>query len=193
MRLWFAQMILYSGALTLANSYVPFTDIGAAVLKMLAATEGVRLSDEDRKELAQKFASMPAHPEVPAALRRLKDAGFQLYTLTDTPAETNGQQLRAGLLELFERRFSVDDTVRRHKPAPEAYAKVSQDLGVRPSEICLVACHVWDTLGAVAAGWEAALILRSGNAPLEVGPQPTFIGKDLDDVADQLIERHLGA
>jgi 2-haloacid dehalogenase len=25
LRLWFAQMILYSGALTLAGSYVPFT------------------------------------------------------------------------------------------------------------------------------------------------------------------------
>jgi 2-haloacid dehalogenase len=30
MRLWFANLILYSAALTVANVYVPFTDIGAA-------------------------------------------------------------------------------------------------------------------------------------------------------------------
>ena len=32
MRLWFANLILYSEALTLARAYVPFTDIGGAVL-----------------------------------------------------------------------------------------------------------------------------------------------------------------
>jgi hypothetical protein len=38
MRLWFAGLITYSEALTLAGVYVPFTDIGGAVLRMLAAT-----------------------------------------------------------------------------------------------------------------------------------------------------------
>ena len=54
----------------------------------------------------------------------------------------------------------------------------------------LIASHVWDTIGAGAAGWQAALILREGNAPLDVGPQPDYIGKDLDAIADQLIERY---
>lgn len=38
MRLWFANLIVYSEALTLAGAYVPFTEIGAAVLKMTAST-----------------------------------------------------------------------------------------------------------------------------------------------------------
>ena len=66
-------------------------------------------------------------------------------------------------------------------------------LEVDPGHICLIASHVWDTLGAVAAGWQAALILREGNAPLDVGPQPDYIGKDLDAVAGQLIERYSAA
>ncbi len=36
MRLWFSNLILYSAALTLAGHYAPFTDIGGAVMKMLA-------------------------------------------------------------------------------------------------------------------------------------------------------------
>ena len=36
--------------------------------------------------------------------------------------------------------------------------------------------HTWDTLGAVAAGWEAALIKRAGNDVLAVGPQPQLVG-----------------
>ena len=47
MRLWFADLILYSEALTIAGVYVPFTDIGAAVLRMLAATRGLAVSDAD--------------------------------------------------------------------------------------------------------------------------------------------------
>jgi 2-haloacid dehalogenase len=191
MRLWFANLITYSEALTLAGVYVPFTDIGAAVLRMLADARGVEITDADAAELTDRFASMPPHPEVPGALRRLRDHGFRLFTLTDNTLEISGRQLgQGGVIDLFERRFSVDETVRRHKPAPEAYQSVADELGVEPGEICLIACHVWDTLGALAAGWQAGLILRIGNAPLAVGPQPSYIGDDLDAIADQLIERY---
>jgi 2-haloacid dehalogenase len=194
MRLWFADLILYSEALTLAGVYVPFTDIGGAVLRMLAATRDITISDADAAELTNRFATMPPHPEVPAALRRLREHGFRLFTLTDNTLEISGRQLeRAGVIDVFERRFSVDETVRRHKPAPEAYHSVAAALEADPGDICLIASHVWDTIGAVAAGWQAALILREGNAPLDVGPQPNYVGKDLDVIADQLIERYPAA
>jgi 2-haloacid dehalogenase len=191
MRLWFADLILYSEALTIAGVYVPFTDIGAAVLQMLAATRGITISADDGAELTNRFASMPPHHEVPAALRRLRDHGFRLFTLTDNTLEISGRQLtQGGIIDLFERRFSVDETVHRHKPAPEAYASVATALDVDPGNICLIASHVWDTIGAGAVGWQAGLILRDGNALLGVGPQPDYTGKDLDAIADQLIERY---
>jgi 2-haloacid dehalogenase len=191
MRLWFANLITYSEALTLSGVYVPFTDIGGAVLQMLAASRDITISDSDSAELTDRFATMPPHPEVPAALRRLRGHGFRLFTLTDNTLDISGRQLEhAGVIDVFERRFSVDQTVRRHKPAQEAYHSVAAALQVDPADICLIACHVWDTIGALAAGWQAGLILREGNAPLGVGPQPDYIGKDLHAVADQLIQRY---
>jgi 2-haloacid dehalogenase len=191
MRLWFANLITYSEALTLAGVYVPFTDIGGAVLRMLAATRDLVVSADDAAELTDRFATMPPHPEVPAALHRLRDHGFRLFTLTDNTLAISGRQLEhGGIIDVFERRFSVDETVRRHKPAQEAYHSVATALEVEPGGICLIASHVWDTIGALAAGWQAALILREGNAPLDVGPQPDYIGKDLDAVATQLIDRY---
>jgi 2-haloacid dehalogenase len=68
MRLWFANFIMYSTALTVAGCYVPFTGIGAAVMKMLAATRGIKVNDADKTELTDKFSTMPLHPEGPAAL-----------------------------------------------------------------------------------------------------------------------------
>jgi 2-haloacid dehalogenase len=191
MRLWFANLITYSEALTLSGVYVPFTDIGGAVLRMLADTRGITVTAADGAELTDRFATMSPHPEVPAALHRLRDHGFRLCTLTDNTLAISGRQLEhAGVIDLFERRFSVDETVKRHKPAQEAYHSVAAALEVDPGSICLIACHVWDTIGAQSAGWQAGLILREGNAPLGVGPQPDYIGKDLDEIADQLIGKY---
>ena len=132
MRLWFANLIVYSEALTLAKVYVPFTQIGGAVLQMLAATRGIEIQEADKKELTEKFSTMPPHPEVPAALQKLRAAGFRLCTLTDNLLEVQGRQLEhGGIIDLFYRRFSVDiPEVRRHKPAPEAYAYVERQLRV---------------------------------------------------------------
>jgi 2-haloacid dehalogenase len=190
MRLWFANLILYSEALTLSDTYVPFTDIGAAVMQMLARTRNISVTENDKRALTNAFASMPPHPEVPAALDRLRNVGFRLFTLTDNLLEIQTRQLEhGGIAQKFERRFSVDG-VGRHKPSREAYAYVESQLGAKPSELLLIACHTWDTIGALAAGWGAALITRKGNDVLGVGPQPEFIGADLDDVAGQLIARY---
>jgi 2-haloacid dehalogenase len=190
MRLWFADLILYSAALTVAGCYVPFTDIGSAVMKMLADTRGIKIDDSDKSELTEKFSTMPPHPEVPGALRKLRAAGFRLFTLTDNLLEVQTRQLQhGGIVDLFEQRFSADG-VKHHKPSRQAYAHVEKALGFEPSRFCLIACHTWDTLGAVAAGWQAALIRRIGNDILGVGPQPQIVGNDLNDVADQLIARH---
>jgi 2-haloacid dehalogenase len=190
MRLWFANLIMYSASLTVAGCYVPFTDIGSAVMKMLADTRAVKINDEDKRELLEKFSTMPPHAEVPLALRKLRDRGFRLFTLTDNLLEVQTRQLEHGhIADLFERRFSADG-IKHHKPSRQAYAYVEKELGVQPSQLCLIACHTWDTLGAVSAGWEAALIRRPGNDVLAVGPQPQIIGDDLSDVAEQLIARH---
>jgi 2-haloacid dehalogenase len=192
MRLWFADLILYSTALTVAGCYVPFTDIGAAVMKMLADTQGIEITEADKQELKEKFSTMPPHREVPAALRKLRDAGFRLFTLTDNLLEVQTRQLtHGGIVDLFDRCFSVD-SVKVYKPSRQTYAYVEKELAVGPSQLCLIACHTWDTLGAVAAGWEAALIKRVGNDVLGVGPQPQIVGNDLNDVADQLIAGHKG-
>jgi hypothetical protein len=57
-RLGFANLIAYAEALTVAAVYVPFTDIGAAVLRILAARR-ISISEADSAELPDGFASMP--------------------------------------------------------------------------------------------------------------------------------------
>ena len=52
----------------------------------------------------------------------------------------------------------------------------------------MVAAHVWDTIGAQAAGFSGALITRPGNAPLPAPelPQPALVVADLLELAQRL-------
>ena len=63
-------------------------------------------------------------------------------------------------------------------------------LGAPPSDMCMVACHTWDTMGAQAAGWQAGLIKRVNNDVLDTAAQPQYVGRDLGAVADQIIARN---
>ncbi|WP_163460160.1 HAD hydrolase-like protein, partial [Escherichia coli] len=66
------------------------------------------------------------------ALRKLRAAGFRLFTLTDNLLEVQTRQLtHGGIVDLFERRFSADG-VKHHKPARQAYGYVEKELGAGP-------------------------------------------------------------
>jgi 2-haloacid dehalogenase len=188
-REWFNQLILYSDAITLAGYYQNFFTLAQGVLKMLGTIHGASVKPADVEELRASMLSMPAHKDAPEGLQLLKDAGFRLTTLTNSPPDKDGTPLEhAGLAHLIERQFSID-TVRRFKPAPQVYHLVAELLNVPPSDICLVAAHFWDTIGAQSVGYSAALVARPGNAPLPVDglPQPQAVAPDLPGVAKQLI------
>lgn len=186
---WFNQLILYSEAVTLSGYYQPFFTLGQGVLRMLGAIHGISVQDADIDELRQKMLTMPAHQDVPEGLTMLKEAGFRLMTLTNSPPDKDGNPLeRAGLAHFIERQFSIDQ-VRRFKPAPQVYRLVAETLDVSTSELCLVAAHPWDIIGAQSVGCSGGLVERPGNAWLPVRglPQPQAVAPDIPGLAKQLI------
>jgi 2-haloacid dehalogenase len=190
LREWFGQLILYSEAITLSGPYTTFFTLAQGVLKMLGAIHNVSIQQVDIEELRMRLLTMPAHPDVPAGLKQLKDAGFRLVTLTNSPPDPQASPLKhAGIDGWFEKSFSID-RVRRFKPAPQVYHVVAEELDVPPAAICMVAAHVWDTIGAQSIGCSGALIARPGNAPLPVHglPQPQAVAPDLPGLATQLIK-----
>jgi len=190
LREWFGQLILYAEAITLAGPYTTFFTLGQGVLTMLGSIYNVSIQQADIEELSMRLLTMPAHPDVPAGLQQLKDAGFRLVTLTNSPPDPQTSPLQhAGIDHWFEKSFSID-RVRRFKPAPQVYHWVAEALDVPPAAMCMVAAHVWDTIGAQSIGCSGALLARPGNAPLPVHglPQPQAVAPDLLALATQLIK-----
>lgn len=187
MRQWFAELILYSQALTLSGSYTPFGQLAVAVLKMIAEIRGVPMQASSVDAFKEHMARLPAHHDAAPALQMLGDAGFRRVTLTNSAPDIGKAVLeKAGLARYFETQFSVD-AVKRFKPAVETYRSVATALGAEAGALRLVAAHTWDTQGAMAAGWRAALVTRPGNAALPVGAQPDIIEQDLLAVAKRII------
>ena len=187
-RVWFNQMIQLALVTTVTGVYVDFGRCALAALEMTAAAAGVELGEGDRRALREGMTKLPPHPEVPGALRRLRDAGVRIATLTNSTARVAEAQLaNSGLRELFEASFSADDAGRL-KPAPEPYRMVAERMQVDLGQVRLVAAHAWDVAGALRAGARAAFVARPGKAldPL-LDPPPDIVAADLDEVADRVL------
>ncbi|MEU2925954.1 haloacid dehalogenase type II [Streptomyces sp. NPDC007251] len=186
---WFGQMLQLSFVGGLTGAYVDFTTAQRAALRMLAQREGVSLTEEQIEETVGLMASLPPHPEVPAALRRLAGTPLRLVALTNSVEEVAERQLRhAGIRDLFDRVMSAH-AVRSLKPAPEPYHAVAAAFGVPSAEVRLVAAHAWDVTGALHAGCKAAFVSRPGAVLSPIGPQPDIVAGDISDIADLIIER----
>jgi len=189
LREWFGQLVMYSMTATLAEHYVDFFTLGQGVLHMLADIYRVDITDDDEHRLQARMRTMPAHPDVVEGLTALRDNGFRLVTLTNSPHIPGARTPleNAGLADFFEHQFSVE-SCRAFKPSPSVYRYVCQGLDVAPGDCMMVAAHAWDTLGAQNVGFSSALITRPGNPPLPVDglPEPNLVVGDLRQLADQL-------
>jgi 2-haloacid dehalogenase len=189
LREWFNQLVMYSMTATLSGNYVDFFTLGQAVLRMIGDSRQVPITEDGLDDLAHGMRTMPAHPDVADGLKALREQGYRLVTLTNSPPKPGVPTPleNAGLAESFEKQFSVD-TWRAFKPSPQLYQGVAEDLGVPPSDCMMVAAHVWDTIGAQSAGLRGALITRPGNAPLPINalPQPGVVAADLLELAERL-------
>ncbi len=190
LREWFAQLVMYSMSITLAGNYVTFPVLAQGVLRMLGDIYQVEVTESDLDRLKTALLTMPAHPDAADGLSALRDNGFRLVTLSNSPPNPDGPTAlqRSGLGGFFEHQLSVDARS-VFKPSPAVYRYVCETLGVAPAECMMVAAHVWDTIGAQNVGFGGALITRRGNAPLPVDalPKPNIVAGDLRGLAEQLI------
>lgn len=191
MRDWFAQLILYSQTLTITGLRSDFGTLAVAVLRMIGDIRGVAITEGHEDALRRTMGTLPAHPDAEAALVHLRDRGFRLVTLTNSPPSGGGTALdRSGLAQYFEASFSVQPA-NRFKPAPQTYQLVAEALSVPLSDLCLVACHVWDTIGMQALGGKGALVTHGVNAALVLPgvPQPDVTAPDLAGLARAIAAR----
>ena len=152
MRLWFANLILYSAALTVAGRYVPFTDIGCGGYEDARGHPWHQNWRQGQERAYGKVLHNAASPRSSGRSAQATRRGLPTFHAHGQSARSSNAPARAWR-HCRSLRAAIQCRWREHyKPSPEAYAYVEKDLGVKSSQLCLIACHTWDTLGAVRGG-----------------------------------------
>ena len=158
-----------------------------ALDRLLAEFGIAGLSEDQKRWLNLAWHRLPAWPDVPLALQRLRSR-FITATLS------NGDL--AMLVEISKYAGLTWDCVlsselaRHFKPDRETYRKAAELLDLEPDQIIMVAAHFDDLEGAHSAGFRTAYVHR----PHEYGPgykmpsRPAFAfdfeARDLQHLAD---------
>lgn len=186
--LWFTTLLQYSLVATVADRYRNFGEIGAACLRMLAATRGLTLGGDAIERCLAPMRSLPPHPDVVPALERLRGAGLRLAALTNSSTATAAAQIRnAGLADFFERSLSVEE-MGLYKPHARVYHWAAGRVGADVSRCLLVAAHGWDVAGAAWVGMKTAFVARPGQQPFPLGPAIDLTVPTFEGLADALLE-----
>jgi 2-haloacid dehalogenase len=191
-RQWFGLVLRNAMTLTMTGGYRDFIAIGAASLDMVAKQHRVSLSQADREAIRHTMANLPPHADVLPNLHRLREAGFQMAALTNSPSDAATQQLaQAGIAPLLEEIMTVE-AVGKFKPAREVYESAAATLGITTAGMRMVAAHDWDIAGAMAAGSAGALLLRPGTVANPLFPAPDIVEPTFAQLIDRIIERENG-
>lgn len=189
-RIWFGMLLQYSLVDNCTGAYHDFISIANATLDMTAKALKTDINEKEKKAALATIKELPAYPDVPKGLQLLKENGFRLATLTNSPSATLTAQLQyAKLTGYFEATLSID-TIKKYKPALQTYTWATEQLSVDVTGAMLVAAHGWDIAGALQAGMEAAFIEREGQSLYPLSPKPTFTGKNLVDIANKIIAHY---
>ena len=184
---WFAMVLHASTVSVVTGVKTNFANLAKISLETLAARLRVNLSEQTIADILQVFASLKPHSDIVPALLKLRAAGFQIVALSNSSLGLITKQIQnSGLSDYFEDLISVEEAA-TFKPSREAYQLASHRLGRQACDLRLVACHDWDTHGAICAGLHAAYIDRAGAVYNPLYKKPKIYASTMHDVADLII------
>jgi 2-haloacid dehalogenase len=140
----------------------------------------------DRAELRGKlldlYRKLDCYPEVPATLKRLKQAGFTTAILTNAPPHMVDSAVdNAQLAPLLDATLSIEE-VGIFKPDPRVYQLACDRLGLAADAICFLSSNAWDVSGAAHFGLQVVWINRFGQPRERLPGGPKAVIETLDEL-----------
>lgn len=177
---WRQKQLEYTWLRSLMNRYIPFEHVTEEALRFTIRHLGLELDERACRSLSDAYLRLQAYPEVPDALRALRDRGLKLAILSNgSPHSIDAVVTNAGLRSSFDHLLSVDP-VRVYKPDNRAYELAEQTFGVGRREILFVSSNAWDATGARYFGFPTCWINRGGKPFEEMGQRPDWEVNGLD-------------
>ena len=178
--LWRTKQLEYTWLRSLMRRHANFWQVTGDALDYALEAQGV---DDTplREDLLQAYLSLDCYPEVPGALRALRDQGLALAILSNgSPDMLQAAVDSSGLADLLDGWYSVED-VGIYKPDPRVYQMACDRLQVPAAAISFQSSNAWDAVAAASFGMKVAWVNRFGQPRerLPYGPDaelPTLEG-----------------
>ena len=184
--IWFELFMEYCFVDNCTVKFHDFSSIASATMKMAGEKLGKRIRDDEVQQVLDLLSQLPVHDGVQEGLSELRDQGYRLAALTNSPEQTVLDRMEpTGLVSYFDMILSAEH-VKKYKPCIEVYEWAAKQLNVKVSEILMVSSHGWDVTGAANAGMRTAWLPQDKEMLYPLAPRPDFICKNLSELVTQL-------
>lgn len=168
----------------LRGEHTPYRRIGFIALEATLTRAGIEHTDAEVERLVAEIERLDPFPEAREALERLRTK-YRLAVLSNgDPDLLELGVAHAGIA--FDAVISVAEAG-SFKPDRVTYETACRKLALEPAEVLFVANHVFDCVGAKAAGMRTAYIDRRGRHFGRWPQQPDIVVSDLAQLADTLL------
>jgi 2-haloacid dehalogenase len=189
---WFELFMQYCFVENCTARFNNFGSIAKATLQMTGKMLGRNITDDQADGVLEILKHLPVHDGVQKGLSRLRDMGFRIAALTNSPEKIMRERMEpTGLISFFELVLSAE-TIKKYKPCTDVYLWAASSLGEDIQHILLVSAHGWDIAGGGNAGMQTAYLRQPKQMLYPLAPSPNYICNNLDDLANQLEKIRVG-
>lgn len=181
-----ARVLRDGFAMVCAGCYSDFGSILRHHLGLLASGGEPEEEGSRVEHVLGALSGLKLFDDVAPGLRRLRELGYRIVTLTNGSHRLIRTILeREGLGEDVDVCLDVE-AVGTWKPAKSPYEYAAREVELPTTRIVMIAVHPWDLQGAHQAGMLTAWLDRDGGRFPEFMTAPNVRGASLREVADAL-------
>lgn len=186
-RLWRQKTLEYTWLRSLMERYAGFETVTEDALRFSCAALGLALDAGSARSLSDQYLKLAPHPEMPASLRRLKDAGLPLAICSNGSRHSITQVVGNSAMKwAFDQIISVEE-VQVFKPHRQVYLLAEAKAGFAREEVLFVSSNAWDASAAALFGFPVCWVNRTGAPFDELGATPAVVVRDLAEMADWVL------
>jgi len=184
--LWRSRSLTYTMISNHIGGYQPFYEMNRDGLAYALEAHGVDTTPEERDEILAAYHDLDPFADVRDGLRRLRDAGYPVYVVSNgNPEMLDSMVETADLGEVLEDTISVHERG-VFKPDAEVYRHGAARTGTPIRKVAHAASPTFDVQGAIAAGMQGVWVDRGGAPWEQFGPEPDLVVGSFHDLADEL-------
>lgn len=180
---------------SLAGKYTPIAQVLKGTFIRACAVVDIPIdivSDDDISAVMAEMMKLPPRPGLKKCYDGLRDAGWDVYGVTNGGKETSLKYYELAGIELDAQHLLSCDEISVAKPDPKVYANThrhltSQGAGEGDGERWFIAAHAWDLLAAKTAGFKVAYLdFEEHDACTSVFGQFDLCASSMEDLLEKM-------